>query len=209
MSAAQVAQTVAVASGAVSGGRDAALDELDGDNLSHPSSSDQFDSIEQPDSGWMGENDAFDIQNTMQNDYFEEVSPPPKTPPVEWDDHWEEIDTDIPAVEYVTEVFMTVLTLEHERTTDTGADEMVSAVVWTGPNWSAPDSWSGARSDKFELMVLPRAVGAKASEDKQKGQDLLKKNLANKIFGYFASCEGKVCTTTLKNQNFKFWIKMG
>ena len=30
----------------------------------------------------------------------------------------------------------------------------------------------------------------------------LKKNFANKIFGYLARCEGKFCTTTLKNKNF-------
>lgn len=69
---------------------------------------------------------------------------------------------------------MTVLSLEHERSRDVESDEGLSAVVWTGPNWFAPDSWSGARSDKFEMMVLPRAVGSKAAEDKQKGQDLFK-----------------------------------
>ena len=42
----------------------------------------------------------------------------------------------------------------------------------------------------------------KAAEEAD--QQELKKKLANTIFGYLATCEGKFCTTTLQNQNFGF-----
>ena len=59
----------------------------------------------------------------------------------------------------------------------------------------------------FDLASASESTSSNTDQDEfQDSVEQLKKNLANKIFGYLARCEGKFCTTTPKNENFKFKI---
>ena len=52
---------------------------------------------------------------------------------------------------------------------------------------------------KVELTISSSEDEAPEKQQFDEEGEKLKKNLANKIFGYLARCEAKFCTTTLKN----------